>query len=355
MTSTLLRKLRLRTRAVSGAVVAVVVIGAAFWFAHNAEDDPLFHNVPESYWIKDLAQDDRAQVEEWRRFGDGGIQVLVRGFEHATDRGGRLHRKLNWNAPNWLRGRLPDPPPDRGVETRHRIVSILWSLGEDAQSAAPAMARFAKDEENESVLQSIIGFFVTGEDNSMLNKISAAQRRQLVPVFIRAMQDPLLQNSRHNASIGLKYFKEDGQKLTPVLVAALTDSSPYVRLYAAEALNTIAPDAAKQNGAIAIIVHLVDSPDNQVATKAVRALKHPGTEIETATRTLIGYLESKNTEVACEAVWTLEWAPKEFHQFSDTIMPALRKASGRADTVGNYAKVALKRWEEKGTAPTVRN
>ena len=347
MTITFLRNFGLRRRATLGAIVAVVIVGAVVWLTHNSDDDPLFHNVQESIWIKDLGHNDAAEVEEWRKFGDAGVQVLVRGFEHATDRGGRLHRKLHWNAPPWLRGRLPDPQPDRHAETRHRIISLLWSMGEDAQSAAPAMAKLVRDEEDQRVMQSIIGFFVTGEDNCMLNKISASERRQLVPVFIRAMQDPSLQNSRHNASIGLKYFKEDAEKLTPVLVAALTDPTPYVRLYSAEALNCIAPDAAKQNGAMAILVQLVDSPDNQLATKAIRALKYPGTEIETATRTLIGYLESKNTGVACEAVWTLEWAPEEFHRFSHMVIPALRQASGRNDSVGAYAKVALARWEKR--------
>jgi hypothetical protein len=288
-------------------------------------------------------------VEKWRGFGDAGVQVLVRGFEKATDRSGRLHRKFDRKTPQWLRRRLPDPPTDRGAETRSRIASLLWSMGSEARSAGPAMIPFAEEEEDVSVLQSIVGYFSTGEDNSVLNTMTPGERKKLAPLFVRILKDPSLAQLHHNASIGCKFFREDAELLAPVLIGALTNSSDYVRVYAAEALNCIAPTAGKQAGAMGVLLESIDSRNNDVARQAVRALEHPGVELETAVAALVKCLQSTNTEVACQAVWTLESAPQEFHHFAEVIVPDLTKASRRKDNIGGYAKVALLRWEKNAS------
>ena len=98
----------------------------------------------------------------------------------------------------------------------------------------------------------------------------------MLPAYVDAFKNAGKNTLRHNASIGLKYFPEEREVVTPVLVNALQDFAPYVRLYAAEALNRIAPDAAKKAGATSMLVTIANSPDDQVASKAVSALGHSG-------------------------------------------------------------------------------
>src|SRR5689334_14031121 len=82
------------------SALMIVVIVAAVRLSAREEEDPLFRGVAESIWIKDLAPgSDESQLEEWRGFGEAGIRVLVRGFELATDRTGRLHRQVHQKLP----------------------------------------------------------------------------------------------------------------------------------------------------------------------------------------------------------------------------------------------------------------
>lgn len=79
-------------------------------------------------------------------------------------------------------------------------------------------------------------------------------------------------------------------------------------------------------------------------------LGHSGSQPDMAVPALVECLQSTNTLIACEAVWALEWAPKEFQIYSDTLIPALRSATERRDSVGGYARVALVKWKSKSDA-----
>ena len=165
----------------------------------------------------------------------------------------------------------------------------------------------------------------------------------LLPALLRGMQDAQL---RHNASILLKFYPEQREVVAPVLVTAMQDPEPYVRLYAAEALNRVAPDLAKKTRATSLLVSLAQYPDDQVAAKAVAALAHSGSEPDLAVPALIECLRSTNSLIGCEAIWALEGAPQEFTAYSNSIIPALTQAAQERSR-GGYAKAALLKWQSR--------
>ncbi|HYG33388.1 MAG TPA: hypothetical protein VEC99_01310 [Clostridia bacterium] len=328
----------------------VGLTGLVLWFGDvfPVRQAPLFRGKPESEWIKDLKYSDDQQVKEWRGYGEEGVQVLIRGLRRVNHPGERAYRRLCRLLPVWLSQRLPVPKADLTRSTRHCIVSLLSSLGTDAKSAASLMVWTAGNDEADGVRQSAITYFDSNEgENCLLNQLPGSLKQALLPALIRSIQDPGNWGLRNNAAILLKHYAEQREIVAPVLVKALQDPQPQVRLLAAEALNRVAPDLAQKSGATATLVAITKHPDDQIAFRAVAALKGSGVQPDLAVPALIECLQSTNNLVACEAVWALEWAPKEFETYTNTFIPALASTSQREDNVGKYARAALARWKEK--------
>jgi len=176
------------------------------------------------------------------------------------------------------------------------------------------------------------------------------KKKALLPEFIHAVENRGANwGLRNNAALALKYYREDAQVVAPVLVKALQDPAPYVRLIVAEALNRLDPDAAKKAGAVSVLTRLLQDPDDQVASRAASKLRAFQSEPELAVAALIEALQSTNSNVACNAVWSLEWG---FPKQAEVIIPALRETAGRKDNVGGYATSALKHLESQAPAPS---
>ena len=118
-------------------------------------------------------------------------------------------------------------------------------------------------------------------------------------------------------------------------------------MLAAEALNRVDPERARKAGTTALLAVIAKHPNDQVAHRAVAGLGRKGSDPVVAIPALIEALRSTNTLVACDAVWALEWAPKEFEAHGERIVAALANTAERKDSSGGYAKVALKRWESR--------
>ena len=325
--------------------------GLVLWFGDvlPVSRDPLFRGKPEGEWIKNLKYGDDQQVGEWRAYGEEGVQVLIRGLERANRPGGRAYRRLNGRLPAFVRGWLPAPKPDSTQTTRECLVSLLGSLGSDAKSAVSVMIGTARNDEADSVRQSAIGYFISGGER-LMNQLPANEKKALLPALISAIQDAGNWGLRGNAAIVLKHYPEQHEVVAPVLVKALQDPQAVVRVSAAEALNWVAPEVAKQAGATSMLVAMAQNSDDQLASKAVAALGHLGSQPDLAVPALIEALHSTNTLIGCEAVWALEWAPKEFSPYSDTIIPALTIAAQRTDSVGGYARSSLAKWKSRSDA-----
>src|SRR5262249_32915255 len=107
------------------------------------------------------------------------------------------------------------------------------------------MVRALRDEDH-SVRQIAITFFTQGEDeHSLLNQMEARAKRDLLPEFIRVMQDDQ-SGVRNNAIVALRYYPEQAQVVVPVMEKALQDPNPNVGRLAADALKRIDPAAAAQ-------------------------------------------------------------------------------------------------------------
>ena len=332
----------------TASLAALVLWFGDFTFTRR---DPLFHGKPESEWIKNVKYQDDEQIKEWRAYKEDGVRVLIRGLENASRPGEQAYRRLNRQLPYFIRRWLPAERPDSTRSTRMCLVSLLSRLGNDARSATPVMIRTVRNDGAIDVRQIAIGYFTSSEDEKcLLNQLPADEKLSLLPTLILSIQDPRNWGLRNNAAIALKYYPEKRDVVAPVLVQALQDSQPQVRLLAAEALNRIDPEAAKQAGATAVLVVIAKHPDDQIAYRAVAALAHAGSEADLAVPALIESLQSTNTLVGCQAVWALEWSGERFASYSETIIPALRTAAQRKDNVAGYARTALTRWTEKTQA-----
>jgi hypothetical protein len=235
-----------RRRILLVALTLLLTGGGIVWLAVRPAD-PFFRGKPESYWIAHLSYDDEEQVKEWREFGSDGVRVLVRALDGANRPTDRFYRAAYRNLARVLPGSvvrlLPAPRMDFTRDTRLNVVRLLSRLSKDAESATPVMVRALKDEDH-SVRQIAITFFTSGEDeHSLLNQMEPRAKRDLLPEFVRAMQDANW-GVRNNAAVALRYYPEEAPVVVPVLVKALQDPDPRVRRLAATALRRVDPAAA---------------------------------------------------------------------------------------------------------------
>lgn len=323
----------------------VALLGGLLWVLLPAPD-PLFHGKPESEWIKHLSYNDEQQIKQWREFGPDGVRVLVRALDKANRPLDRMYRKvyraMGSVLPRGFMDRLPTPRMDATLATRQLVCAMLSNLGKEARIAVPAMVRALNDENPHVRLFAITFFGYPETQEAVLSQMTEKERQRLLPEFIRAMRDSDL-SMRYNAAVALRYYPERREVVAPVLVKALQDTNSQIRLLAARALNRVDPDAAKKTGAVLAVIKILKDPNDPYASRAANVLRDFRREPELAVPALIECLQGTNTGIACEAVWSFEWSPKEFRNFDGIIIPALRQTAQRKDHVGRYAEVALKR------------
>jgi HEAT repeat protein len=332
------------------ALVVVILGGLAWLFV--PELDLLFHGKPESVWIKSIVYNGgEEQTKLWRDFGPEGVRVLTRALDRADRRSRwerayvRAYQRIAPRLPRFLAGWLPAVKSDSTYSTRMCLVDLLSRLGNDAQSATPAMIRALNDGAS-GVRQIAISFFTWGEDeNARLNLMPEKEKRKLLPEFVRLAQD-LESGVRNNTALALRYYPEQGEIVAPVLVKALQDPIPQVRMCAAESLNRVAPDLIAKAGVVPVVIGVLKDPDDQIAYRAAQLLGDMRVEPALAVPALIEALENINTLVAATAAQALV----KFKESADTIIPALEKAAQRKDNVSGYAKGALKQFESKAPA-----
>lgn len=343
-------KLSRRRRFLVALGAIALALGLSLWLLHflaAAQRDPLFRAKPESEWIKNLKYSDDNQVKEWQGYGEAGVQVLIRGLSNSTHPTERAYRRLYRSGLYRLARWVPDPKEDTTRSSRMCIVSLLSSLGPAAKSATPILLWTVQNDEAASVRQLALNYFNSGEDDHcLLNQLPAAQKQALLPALMRDVQAPDNWGLRNNAAISLRCYSAQRALVAPVLIRALQDAEPHVRLLAAKALNCVDPAAARTQRTSAVLAAIAAYPDDQIASQAVSALRDPGNQLETVVPALVLSLQSTNSIVGCEAVWALQWAPKEYQAYANTIIPALQLAAQRRDNVAKYARTALSRWTD---------
>lgn len=307
---------------VVGLLLVAVVSTAVLWEIVRPRD-PIFRGMPESRWIAGLAYHDEEQVEQWREFGSDGVLVLVRGFEGANRPADRFYRnayrRMSGLLPGGVMRHLPVPTEDVTRATRVRIASLLSSLGKDALESVPAMSR-ALDDEDEGVRAIVVTFFndTEGED-ALVNGLPVEQKRQLLPKFIRAMEDGRNWGLRNNAALVLRFFPEERETVVPVLAKALEDPRLEVRMSAAESLLGVDPDAAATEEVVRVVIGILKDPDDQVAYRAAELLGEIAGQPELTVPALIESVQGTNRLVASAAARALGGFPEN----ADVIVPIL--------------------------------
>lgn len=259
--------------------------------------DPLFRGKPEKEWIKNLAYNDSSQVNQWREFGPDGVRVLIRALKETYNNASKSN--------------------DMTHQTRMRLVDLLSSLGKDALEAAPVMAKALKDK-TPGVRMNALSFFIDEEEDAFLH-LPKETKRKLLPEFIRAIEDPLKPGLRNNAALALRYYPEQREIVTPVLVKALGDPVPKIRLLAAAALHRVAPDTLSEKGVVPVVIEVLKDPDGQVAYQAALLLGKIGKEPSLAVPALLKSVQGSNGLVASMAAHALGNFPDEV----DVIVPVL--------------------------------
>ena len=228
-----------------------VLLGVGVPWMVTKSRDPSFRGIAESDWIRTLAYNNDDQVRQWREFGPEGVQVLIRGLDKAYHPAEilyrKVHRQLRRTLPQMVLAWLPAPRPDATRSARMKITYLLASLSKDAGAATPIMTR-ALDDEDAGVRQLAITFFTQGEDeNALLNRLEPKRKLALLPRFLAAMQDTSW-GVRNNAAVALRYYPERSETVSAILIKALNDPDPHVRLVAARSLHRVAPDRKVEAG-----------------------------------------------------------------------------------------------------------
>ena len=334
-------------------VVPLVVLLAGLTWLLMPAPDPLFHGKPESEWIKGIANglslsESESQEQRWRDFGPDGVRVLARAVDRAdrpvqrTYR--RVYRRLSAMLPGFLVRLLPSPGLVLTAGPPSNVIDLLSRLGLDAKPAAPAVARALKSDDD-GVRQIAISFFTLPENgDALLNQLPGKQKKKLLADFIRAFEDRSANwGLRNNAVIALKYYPEQAQVVAPILVKALQDPIPQVRMCAAESLNRVAPDMVRKARVVPIVIGVLRDPDDQIAWRAALLLGEMQKEPTLAVPALIESLENTNWLVASTAAQAL----LRFEEQAGMIIPGLEKAAKRNDIAGGWAKSGLKQLESE--------
>ena len=333
------------------AMVMAVLVGAITLLMQPPRD-PMFRGQPESEWIKGIVyhmqlsdSESQAQAQRWRELGPDGLRILENGLRPAPGCAYRkLYRRYARKLPQFMVRLLPSPSMDKLAGTRMNVLSLLSRMGQEGRSAWRAVAR-ALEDENDGVRQIAIIYFTRPEDKTaFLNHMPARDKQELLPHFLRALRDGSDGMLRNNAALALGYYPEKAPEVAPTLVVALRDTEPWVRLTASSSLNQVDATAAKKAGVVTVLAALVTNANDQVAARAAHALRGCTNDADRAVAVLIQALHSTNSNVGCNAVWSLEW---EFPGHADTIIPELKKAAERKDNVGGYARSAIKNLESR--------
>src|SRR5262245_11453802 len=170
------------------ATLAAGLLAAVVWLLMQ-DRDGMFHGKRESEWITNivygmqLSEDQsKAQVQQWRDFGEEGLRILERGLDRSRGyRYRKFHRRYALKLPGFVRGGLPPPAMDASFGTRMCVLSLLCRMEKDAWPAWRAAAR-ALEDENDFVRQWAINFFTGHEDeSSFLNHMPAPDKKGVLP------------------------------------------------------------------------------------------------------------------------------------------------------------------------------
>jgi len=275
-------------------IVATVGLILATSVSVVVEKASLVQGKTESEWIKSIVYfGDDNQTKLWRSLGPRGVRMLV----HA----------------------LKSPTYD--YSTRMCIASLLSQLGNNAKSAIPEIINQIKIEKYDQVRAIELGFF-EGPIQSMDEKEKAA----LFPELLRGLHSEA-SDVRNNSLVQLQYYPKQADTVVPLMVNALQDSDPQVRLMAVKALNQVDPQNAAKSDFVPVLVGCLTNTQG-AANEAVIMLGELHRQPDLAVPALIQILQSDaSAYLRDNSVVALG----RFGGQAKTAVPALQKALQDSD------------------------
>jgi HEAT repeat protein len=277
----------------------------------------------ESEWIKSIVYfGDDKQRELWHLLGPKGIQMLVRALQPPPK--GLAEEQANTHRVN-----------------RMKAASVLcqladYKLGNDVKSAIPEIINLLKTEKDDSVRGIELSIF-----EMPIQTMDGKEKAALFPELLRAMQSED-SSVRNNSLVALQYYPNQSDIVIPLMVKALQDPIPGVRVMAIKALNKVDPQNAASSSFVAILAGCVTGTPGDMpgaANDAVIMLGDLHREPEVAVPVLIQCLQSPDTYVRHNAASALG----KFGSQAKSAVPALTKALEDSDAgVRRMAAGALK-------------
>ena len=308
-----------KAKMVVGAVAGLVLATSVSVVVVQKES--LIDGKTESEWIKSIVYNgDDKQIKLWHSLGPKGIKMLL----HAMK------------------------PPSAGLnedeaianrKTRMNAADLLYSLGNtyDDASAVPGVIKLLQTEKDAGVRELELAYF-----EMPIQSISDKNKAALLPELIRSTQSEDT-SERNNALVSLQYYTNQKETVVPLIVNAMQDNSPLVRMMAVKALNKIDPQNPASSNSVSVLAGCVTAPPGNTpsaANEAVVALGEFHRDPDVAVPALIQALQSNESWVRANAAAALG----RFGGQAKSAIPALQKALVDSDAgVRNQAAAALKR------------
>ena len=324
-----------KAKMVVGAVAGLVLATSVSVVVVQKES--LIDGKTESEWIKSIVYNgDDKQTKLWHSLGPKGVRMLLRAMKPSPD-------ALTYEQALAGHGTVDGPVLKKAVAdigTQERAASLLGQLADypDERSVVPDVIKLLRTEKDGQVRAIELGLFET-PIQTMLEKDKAA----LLPELIQSLQNNA-SDERNNALVALQYYTDQKETVVPLIVNAMQDNSPLVRMMAVKALNKIDPQNSASSNSVSVLAGCVtgfstgDTPT--AANEAVVMLGELHLEPDVAIPALVQALQGGQDFFRANAAAALG----RFGGQAKSAIPALQKALEDSDArVRNQAAAALKR------------
>ena len=334
-TSTLIKgtlKIMAWTKAKAVIVTSVVLLIAAGTTAITVkviENRPvMIQGKTESEWINSIVyRGDDEQRKLWHSFGPRGIKMLVRAMRPQVEE-------------------LNEEQKIANRKTRMSAADLLSQLTifPEYISAVPDVIQLLRIEKDGSVRGIELAYF-----EIPMKSMTEKNKRALFPELLSALNSNDA-SERNNALVLLQYYDNQKNTVVPLIVNALRDSHPTVRMMAVKVLDKIdSQDPANSESVPVLIRCMTDSSGNLSfedghfsieASRAARILGELHREPEVAVPVLIQALQSDDSYLRANAAEALG----KFGEQAQRAVSVLIKALEDSDpNVRHQAAAALKR------------